>query len=152
MARINPWLLGASALFVLGLSGVSLAGTLAAQQSLSGTVVGFAPSKTYAGGTLTVVGPGGFVASVSSKQGLPLLDLGQFGAVPDGQYTYQLDATTSQVDTSVILQNNGRTKKANVRPRRSDSLSGVFAVKGGSIVVGPLAAAVSRAGSDQDQD
>jgi hypothetical protein len=152
MAIIKPWVLGASTLLALGLSGVSLAGTLAAQSSLSGTVVGFTPSRAHSGGTLTVVGPGGFVASVSSKRGLPLLDLAQFGSVPDGQYTYQLDAATSQVDTSRIMQNNGRAKKANVRPRRSDSLSGVFVVKGGSIVVAPLAAGASRGGSDRDQD
>ena len=42
------------------------------------------------GGTLTVVGPNGFVASASSKSGLPALNLARFGAVPDGQYSYQL--------------------------------------------------------------
>jgi hypothetical protein len=148
---IKPWVLGASAFLALNFSGVSLAGTLAAQPSLSGTVVGFVPSKAYAGGTLTVVGPGGFAASVSSNNGLPRLDLTQFSAAPDGQYSYQLDAATSQVDTSVIMLNNGRAKKANVRPRRSDALSGVFLVKGGSIVT-PVAALASQSGSDQDQD
>jgi hypothetical protein len=151
MASMKLWVLCASALLALDFSGISQAGTLAAQPSFSGTVVGFVPTKTYAGGTLTVVGPGGFAASASSKGGLPLLDLAKFSAVPDGQYTFQLDAATSQVDTSVILQNNGRAKKANVRPRRSDALSGVFLVKGGSIVT-PAAVAAARGGSDQDQD
>ena len=149
MAGMKPWVLGASALLALHFSGGSLAGTLAAEPSFSGTVVGFAPSRAYAGGTLTVVGPGGFVASASTKSGLPVLDLAKFGALPDGQYTYQIDAATAQVDTSVVMQNNGRGTKANVRPRRSDSFSGVFRVKGRSIVTS-VATLAPQGGSDRD--
>ena len=149
MAPIKPWALGAAALLALTLSGACRAGTLAAQPSLSRTTVAFDPSKAYAGGTLTVVGPNGFVASISSDGGLPSLNLARFGALPDGQYNYQLDAATSQVDTSATVQNNGRAKKDNLRPRKSDALSGTFLVKGGSIVT-PIAALASQGGSDQD--
>ena len=149
MAIIKPWAFGAAALLALNLSGVGKADTLAAQPSFSRTVVGFVPSKAYAGGTLTVIGPNGFAASASSKGGLPSLNLVQFGAVPDGLYAYQLDAATAQLDTSAPVQNNGRARKDNVRPRRADTLSGTFLVKGGSIVT-PVAALASQGGNDRD--
>ena len=65
------------------------------------------------------------------------------------QSTYQIDAATAQVDTAVVMQNNGRGTKANVRPRRSDSFSGVFRVKGRSIVTS-VATLAPQGGSDRD--
>jgi hypothetical protein len=151
MATIKSWALGvAIASFALGFSSAGMADTLAATPSLSGTTVAFVAKRAHSSSTLTVVGPGGFVASVASNGGLPALDLAQF-SLPDGQYTYQLDAATPQVDTSVVIQNNGRAKKNNVRPRVSVGLSGVFRVKGGSIVAA-LRTTASRSGADQDQD
>jgi hypothetical protein len=153
MTTIKPWALGAAvAVFALNFSSVCMGGTLAATPSLSGKTVAFVAQKAYSSGTLTVVGPNGFAATVVSKRGLPSLSLALVGALPDGQYTYQLNAATSQVDTSVVMQNNGRLKKNNVRPRVGVGLSGMFQVKGGSIVVAPLAAAVSRGRGDRDQD
>lgn len=149
MVKRKPWAIGAAALFALNLSGASVAGTLAAQPSFSGTTISFAASKAYAGGTLTIIGPNGFLASARSKSGLPSLNLASVGAVPNGQYSFQLDAATSQADTSVVAQNNGRSTKASVRPRRSDGLSGTFLVRGGSIVT-PIAARASG-GSDRDR-
>jgi hypothetical protein len=144
----KSWVFGAASMAALALPGVCLA-EVAAEPSFSRTIVAFAAAKSYFGGTLNVVGPGGYAASASSKSGLPSLDLSKFGRVADGQYTYQLSAATGQVDTSTALLNNGRAK--NVRGRRSDGLSGVFLVKGGSIVA-PVSAAAARSGGDQDQD
>ena len=118
MAFIKPWALGAAACLALSLSGVSEADTLAAQPSFSRTTVAFAALKGYSGGTLTVAGPNGFAASATSNGGLPSLNLARFGAVPDGQYTYQLDAATGRLDASAAVLNNGRAKKNNVRPRQ----------------------------------
>jgi hypothetical protein len=152
MATSKPWALGAAAAFLaLNMSGVCTADTLAATPSLSGKTVAFLAHGTYLSGTLTVVGPNGFAATVASKRGLPALNLEEFGAVLDGRYAYQLNAATSRLDYSVAAQNNGRSKKNNTRPRLGVALSGVFLVRGGSIVA-PLQSTASQASGDQDRD
>ena len=145
---MKPW--GFAAAAYLALSGACLADSLDAQPSFSRATIGFVAAKAYGGGTLTVVGPNGFAASVTNKAGLPILNLAQFGAVPDGQYTYQLSAATAELDTSATTQNNGRANSS-IKPRKGVALSGVFVVRGGSIVI-PLATAALRAGGAQDQD
>src|SRR5689334_22350143 len=108
MAAMKPLSLGLAGCLVLSVFSSGLAAVLAAQPSFSGTTVGFVALKSYARGTLTVAGPNGFTATVTTKSGLPALDLTQFGSVADGRYTYQLDAATAQLDTSAAPQNNGR--------------------------------------------
>jgi hypothetical protein len=147
MTARRPLYLGVGACLALSLFSPAIAETLAAQPSFSGTVVGFVALKSYSNGTLTVVGPNGFVAGATKKGGLPSLDL---GTVADGRYTYELDAATALLDTSAIPQNNGRPNTG-IKPRRSAALSGTFLVRGGSIFV-PVAAAAVRSGGTSDQD
>ena len=131
MARLGPWAAGAVA--CLALSTASIAATIAAKPNFYGTTIGFATSAAYSGGTLTVVGPNEFAASANSATGLPSLNLAQFGKVPDGQYTYQLFAATAALVATVTRQNDGRANP-NIQPHEGAAMSGVFQVKGGSIV------------------
>jgi hypothetical protein len=145
---MKQWAIAAGVAFAL--ASPCTAETIAAQPSFSGTTVQFAALKAYSGGTLTVVGPNGFAASVGRKGGLPALNLATAGPLVDGRYTYQLAAATSQLDASGVPQNNGRANN-NFRPRKVAALSGTFLVKGGSIVA-PVATNAARGGGDQDQE
>jgi hypothetical protein len=68
--------------------------------------------------------------------------------VRDGRYLFQLDAATSEVDTTQVAQNNGRAGRNIVRPRRGDSFSGSFLVRNGSIVRAAAAGPAPQRGND----
>ena len=126
--------LGLAACLAAGLTGACWAQDLKATQRLSDTQIGFDPGGNYGNYTLTVSGPNGFHASASSKTGTPTIDLRRFGAYDDGTYNYQLTAST---DEKVVLRtplNNGREGSQADSMLKSVSTSGVFHVKGGTIV------------------
>jgi hypothetical protein len=81
-----------------------------------------------------VSGPNGFHASASSKTGTPTIDLRRFGAYDDGTYNYQLTASTDEKVALRTPLNNGREGSQSDSMLKSVSTSGVFHVKGGTIV------------------
>jgi hypothetical protein len=125
---------GLAAILVAGISGACGAQDLKAAHRLSDTQLGFDPSGDYGNYTLTVTGPNGFHASASSRTGTPTIDLRRFGAFDDGAYYYQLNASSSEkaVDRSGL--DNGREGRATGAMLQGVSTSGLFHVKGGTIV------------------
>lgn len=123
---------GLAALLTVGISGPGSAQDLKATPKLTETHVGFEPGATYNNYTLTVTGPHGAHAVVSSRS-VPSFDLKQLGAVEDGAYSYHLTASSEE---KVPL----RSKLDDGRDRAADSMlkgvstSGRFDVKGGAIV------------------
>ena len=126
-------ILGVMACVALGISSAGWAQDLKATQKLTDTQIGFDPGGTYSNYTLTVTGPNGFHASASSKSDTPAIDLRRIGTFDDGTYHYQLTASS---DEKVPIRNaldNGRKGGPNSMIR-SVSTSGVFHVKGGTIM------------------
>jgi hypothetical protein len=100
----------------------------------------------YSNGVLTVVGPNGFSRTLYAKNGAPALS--NLGSLPDGEYTYQLSATTNQAVRLATPQNDGRRSLTTV-VRKGVATSGTFRVTGGAIAV---AAAASASTDNDDQD
>ena len=113
-------------------------GAALAQSSLLG-------SGAYRNGVLTVVGPNGFAVTLYSKHGTP--GLSSLGNLPDGEYSYQLSATTNQAERLLTPRNDGRASLTSA-VRKSVATSGTFRVAGGVIAV--AAAASSNDSDDQD--
>ena len=125
--------LGLAACLAAGLTGACWAQDLKATQRLSETQLGFEPAGNYGNYTLTVAGPNGFHATVSSKTGTPTIDLRRFGAYDDGTYTYQLTASSDEKVPVRTALDNGREKQPEAM-LKGVSLSGVFHVKDRAIV------------------
>src|SRR4051794_8643653 len=125
---------GLAACFAVGLTGACPAQGLDAKQKFTDTEIGFDVTGPYRNLTLTVSGPHGLHASVSSPSGSPLIDLRKLGTVDDGEYFYQLTAAT---DEKIPVRNgldNGRERGAATSMLKGVSTSGHFQVKGGIIV------------------
>jgi len=111
---------------------------------------------SFEGGTglsnyiLSVTGPNGFSASISSRTTIPSLDLRKVGGFDDGVYHYEITAMTGEkvpVRTQLYdftatngekalvkgYLDNGRDGAAADSMPRSISASGVFHVAGGTI-------------------
>jgi hypothetical protein len=125
---------GLVALLAAGSTGICSAQDLKATQKFTDTQIGFDAGSGYSNYTLTITGPNGFHASVSSKSAVPSLDLRRAGAADDGIYNYQLTAST---DTKVPVRtalDNGRPGGPATTTLASASTSGQVQLKGGAIV------------------
>ena len=124
--------LGLAVCMSAGIASACWAQDLKATQKFTDTEIAFEPAGSYGNYTLTVTGPNGLHAIVSSRT-VPSIDLRKLGTIDDGGYNYHLTAST---DDKVPL----RSKLDDGRDRAGDSmlksvsLSGRFDVKGGTIV------------------
>lgn len=125
---------GLAACFAVGITGACLAQGLNATQKFTDTEVGFDIAAPYKNLTLTVSGPHGLHASVSSPSGSPSIDLRKLGTVDDGEYFYQLTAATDEKIPVRSGLDNGRDRGAATSMLKGVSTSGHFLVKGGMIV------------------
>ena len=125
---------GLAACLVVGIAGAGWAQDLKATQRLSDTQIGFDPGGNYSNYTLTVSGPNGFHATASSKTGTPAIDLRRFGAFDDGTYNYQLTASTDEKVPVRTPLDDGRPGGPSDATLKGVSTSGVFHVKGGTIM------------------
>ena len=125
---------GLAACFAVGITGACPAQGLNAMQKFTDTGIGFDISGPYSNLTLTVSGPHGLHASVSSPSGSPVIDLRQLGTVDDGEYFYQLTAATDEKIPVRGGLDNGRDRGAATSMLKGVSTSGHFEVKGGMIV------------------
>ena len=119
--------MGLAACLAVGVAGATWAQDLNVAEKNRDTLVGFEPSGKYSNYTLTITGPNGFQASVSSKTDAPSIDLRRFGTFDDGIYHYQLTAST---DEKVPVRNeldNGRDGAGS--RLKSVAKSGQFQVK-----------------------
>jgi hypothetical protein len=105
-----------------------------AVDQVSGTSVGFVLKGAYSNATLSVSGPNGFHASTFSRGGAIVIDLSQFGSLPDGTYNYQLTAASGQAVAVDRTLNDGRGSTRKSFAYKPAAKSGTFNVKGGSIV------------------
>jgi hypothetical protein len=103
-------------------------------KKFSETQIAIDPGAAFSNYTLTVTGPNGFHASASSRSEVPSIDLRRIGAFDDGTYHYQLTVSTSERVPVRDTLDNGRGGKRPETMAGSVSTSGVFQVKGGSIV------------------
>ena len=127
--------LGLAACLSLGASSACLANDLRATEQFAESTVAFDLQGPYSNATLTVTGPNRFHASTSAKSGTPSIELRQFGALEDGQYSYQLTAATEEKVKRKIKLDDGREgPAASADPLKSVSTSGTFRVKDGVIV------------------
>jgi hypothetical protein len=123
-----------AACLAAGMSTACWADDLKATPKFTDTQIGFEPGGTYGNFTLTMTGPNGIHASVSSKTGAPSIDLVKLGARDDGIYNYQLTASTDEKVPVRTGLDNGRGGRPVDSVLRSVSLNGQFEVKGGTIV------------------
>lgn len=126
--------LGLAAWLAVGVSSACWAQDLKATQRFSETQIGFDPGASYGNYTLTVSGPNGFHASAASKTGTPSIDLRRVGTFDDGTYNYHLTASTDEKVPLRTVLDNGRGGGPTDAMLKSVSMSGVFQVKGGTIV------------------
>jgi hypothetical protein len=131
---MKPGAFGLAAGLTLGFCSACLADDLAAEQRFTDTGVGFELKGPVSNVTLTVSGPHGFHASAFSRSGAPTIDLRRFGAVEDGNYTYQLTAASNEKVKSKTALDNGRDSRAASEPVVGVSTSGTFNVQNGVIV------------------
>jgi len=125
---------GLAACFAVGITGACLAQGLNATQKFTDTQIGFDIAGPYSNLTLTVSGPHGLHASVSSPSGSPLIDLRKLGTVDDGEYFYQLTAATDEKIPVRGGLDNGRDRGQATSMLKGVPTSGHFQVKGGMIV------------------
>jgi hypothetical protein len=118
----------------VGLSGTCWAQDLKAQQKFTDTEIGFEILGRYSNLTLTVSGPNGINASAHHRTGSPLIDLRKIGTVDDGEYNYQLTASTDDKIPVRTGLDDGRDGGPTTSMLKSVSTSGNFQVKGGAIV------------------
>jgi hypothetical protein len=123
-----------AACLAAGLSGACWAEDLKAQQKFTDTEIGFEIGGPYSNLTLTVSGPNGINASAHSRTGSPLIDLRKISNVDDGEYNYQLTASTDDKIPVRTGLDDGRDGGPTTSMFRSVSTSGNFQVKGGAIV------------------
>ena len=124
---------GLAACFAVGLTGACLAQGLKATEKFTDTEVGFHVPPSYSNVMLTISGPHGLHASASSRSGSPLIDLRKLGAV-DGEYLYQLTASTDEKIPVRSGLDNGRDGGPATSVPKSVSLGGHLQVKAGTIV------------------
>lgn len=122
------------ALLATGIAGSGWAQDLKATQKFTDTQIAFEPGATYANYTLTITGPHGIHAVLSSKSAPPSIDVRQIGPVADGAYKYQLTASTNEKEPLRSKLDNGRPGGPDEAILKSVSTSGRFDVKGGTIV------------------
>jgi hypothetical protein len=149
--------LGAAACLAAALTNSAWAQEFKPTQKHSDTALSFEGGTGLSNYTLSVAGPNGLSASVSSRTAVPSLDLGQFGKLEDGLYNYEITAMTGErVPVKTHLYDhtatngakalakghldNGRDRPAADSMSRSISKSGVFHVKDGKIEKVDLAA------------
>jgi hypothetical protein len=126
--------LGLAAALAVSVSTPGWAQDLKATQKFTETQIGFDPGGTYGNYTLTVTGPNGVHAIVSSKTAAPSVDLRQLGPLQDGAYNYHLTASSDEKVPVRSKLDDGRGPGAPDAVLRSVSTSGRFDVKGGAIV------------------
>ena len=131
---MNSAVFGLASCLAVAMSCACAAQDLKATQRHADTQIGFDPGGNYGNYTLSVTGPNGFHASASSKTGTPTIDLRRFGPYDDGTYNYHLTASTEEKVPLRGALDNGRGNHLPATALKSVSTSGVFHVKGGTIV------------------
>ena len=131
---MNSSALCLAACLAVGISGTCWAQDLKAQQKFTDTEIGFEVTGPYSNLTLTVTGPNGINARAHSRTGSPLIDLRKIGTVDDGQYNYQLTASTDDKIPVRTGLDDGRDGGPTTSMLKSVSTSGQFQVMGGAIM------------------
>ena len=126
--------MGLAACLAVGIAGATWAQDLNVAEKKRDTLVGFESAGKYSNYTLTIIGPNGFQASVSSKSDAPSIDLRQFGTFDDGIYHYQLTASTDEKVPVRNVLDNGRDGAPAGSRLKSVAKSGQFQVKDRAIV------------------
>lgn len=102
----------------------------------SGGRVSFQTNDNLSNFVVRIAGPSDYYGQVSSARTLPSIRLADFGEVPDGLYSYEITAATTQQVQSVRRATpgaNGRTGNAQVAYVGMSS-TGTFYVQDGQIV------------------
>src|SRR3954468_17454058 len=128
--------LGLAALLAAGIPNACLADDLPATEAFSGTTVAFKIDGQFGLLTLTVAGPNGYYASASARTASPIIELNRFGDFDDGEYAYQLTASTDGKITLRTPLNDGRDddNKPTTMIFKGVAKSGSFRVSSGTIV------------------
>tara|TARA_R110000868_G_scaffold11644_6_gene56952 strand:+ start:24957 stop:25406 length:450 start_codon:yes stop_codon:yes gene_type:complete len=107
-----------------------------------GSRLSFRAEPTLTNFTLRVSGPDGYHGEIQSARVAPTFRLADFGSVPDGLYTYEITAATTEQEvlaTPAVAGADGRSGRA--RPGLvGTSTTGSFRVVNGQILQMDLAA------------
>jgi hypothetical protein len=125
---------GLAACLAAGIHGACLANDLPATEQFSETTVEFKIDGQFGVLMLTVAGPNGYYASATARTASPIIELKSFGAFDDGEYGYQLTASTDDKITLRTPLNDGRDDKPTTTIFKGLSKSGSFNVSRGMIV------------------
>ncbi|MEX0343966.1 MAG: hypothetical protein AB3N20_03520 [Rhizobiaceae bacterium] len=107
---------------------------IVATEVFEGLRVAFKPGAKYANATLIITGPADYQAEVFNKSTLPSINLEKYGKVVDGNFRYQLIASTGKkIEILNPGLNNGRDDIPGSKLAGAQ-LSGIFCVKNGKIV------------------
>ena len=106
---------------------------LKADAKFGATEITFDLKETYSALTLTITGPHGLHTSAASASGAPTVDLRRLSAIDDGIYRYNLTGSTGEKVPERSGLDNGRDQRSEA-VLKSVSTSGMFEVKGGTIV------------------
>jgi hypothetical protein len=114
------------------------------QERFSGSRLTFAPRAGLSNFTLTVAGPDSYRGQVFSARVAPTFRLADHGSVPDGRYTYEITAATTERRQMASLPPAGADgREGPARPGFVGvSQTGRFLVENGRIV--PFDAALTE--------
>ena len=126
--------LGLAACFAAGVSSTCLGQDLPATEQFSDTTIAFKIDGQFGTLMLTLAGPNGYYASATARTASPIIELDRFGAFDDGNYNYNLVASTDEKVPVRTALDNGRSGGAATWRLKSLSTSGRFQVKNGTIV------------------
>ncbi len=104
-----------------------------AAENIYGSHVSFTSKVVARNTTLSVIGPSGFHARKSTDNGIPSIDLHNYGALKDGLYNYEI---TTAVGKTLLIKdtlNNGRGENNSHYARKGVTQTGHFRVVGGQI-------------------
>jgi hypothetical protein len=121
--------------FVMSESVLAESAKMIAIETFEGLNISFNEKKDVKNATLSISGPNGFSASSAAENGIPSINLLDFGTPSDGRYKYQI---TSSAVGEVSKQagsklNNGRASDARRVTNKGISQSGYFYLDDGQI-------------------
>ena len=104
-------------------------------EKFDGSNIRFSEKIPVKNTTLSISGPNGFFASRASENGIPAINLFDFGAPSDGRYRYQITSATLDEYTvqASDQRNNGRVNQVPSTVNKSVSQSGYFTFENGQI-------------------
>jgi hypothetical protein len=103
-------------------------------EAFEGLSIRFTEDEAAKNSTVSISGPNGFFASSAAENGIPTINLSDFGSPSDGRYKYQITSSVGNLSPQATRQlNNGRASDARKVAHKRISQSGYFYLEDGQI-------------------